>query len=216
MHNEIWFLFTVFMGFFAIMNPIGNIPIFLGLTSDFPPDAQKEIARKSVFQAYLIVAVFVIFGSLIFKLFGISLPAFQIAGGILVFLIGLDLLHARHSKLHQPRPEVPLPEESPDDIALTPLATPILAGPGTISTAINFAGEGEHWVRVVEVMFVFAIICGLTYVAFILSNRINRIIRPRVIRLIGRLMGLILTIMAVQMVLSGVFKAIAIMSHQSL
>jgi len=108
-----------------------------------------------------------------------------------VFLIGLDLLHARHSRMHQPRPEVPLPEESADDIALTPLATPILAGPGTISTAINFAGEGGHWLRIVEVLFVFAVICGLTYVAFILSNRITRVVRPRVIRLIGRLMGLI-------------------------
>ena len=211
MKQDLLFLITVFMGFFAIMNPIGNIPIFLGLTSDFSPEDQKEIARKSVIQAYGIVTVFVVFGSVIFKLFGISLPAFQIAGGILVFLIGLDLLHARHSRMHQPRPEVPLPEESPDDIALTPLATPILAGPGTISTAINFAGEGGHWLRIVEVLFVFAIICGLTYVAFILSNRITRIVRPRVIRLIGRLMGLILTIMAAQMVLSGIFRAIAMM-----
>ncbi|HFB68528.1 MAG TPA: MarC family protein [Calditrichae bacterium] len=211
MKQDLLFLITVFMGFFAIMNPIGNIPIFLGLTSDFSPEDQKEIARKSVVQAYGIVTVFVVFGSVIFKLFGISLPAFQIAGGILVFLIGLDLLHARHSRMHQPRPEVPLPEESPDDIALTPLATPILAGPGTISTAINFAGEGGHWIRIVEVLFVFAIICGLTYVAFILSNRITRIVRPRVIRLIGRLMGLILTIMAAQMVLSGIFRAIAMM-----
>lgn len=211
MKQDLLFLITVFMGFFAIMNPIGNIPIFLGLTSDFSPEDQKEIARKSVVQAYGIVTVFVVFGSVIFKLFGISLPAFQIAGGILVFLIGLDLLHARHSRMHQPRPEVPLPEESPDDIALTPLATPILAGPGTISTAINFAGEGGHWIRIVEVLFVFAIICGLTYIAFILSNRITRIVRPRVIRLIGRLMGLILTIMAAQMVLSGIFRAIAMM-----
>ncbi len=210
-HNELVFLLTVFMGFFAIMNPIGNIPIFMGLTSDFPPEVQREIARKSVLQAYIIVAIFVVFGSLIFKLFGISLPAFQIAGGILVFLIGLDLLHARHSKMHQPRPNVPLPEESPDDIALTPLATPILAGPGTISTAINFAGEGGHWVKIAEVMFVFAVICGLTYLAFILSNRISRAVRPRVIRLVGRLMGLILTIMAVQMILSGIFRAIAMM-----
>ncbi len=211
MKQDMGFLITVFMGFFAIMNPIGNIPIFMGLTSDFSADVQREIARKSVLQAYGIVAVFVIFGSVIFKLFGISLAAFQIAGGILVFLIGLDLLHAQHSKMHQPRPDVPLPEESPDDIALTPLATPILAGPGTISTAINFAGEGGHWVKIVEVMFVFAIICGLTYLAFILSNRITRAVRPRVIRLVGRLMGLILTIMAVQMVLSGVFRAAEVM-----
>ncbi|MEJ2617168.1 MAG: MarC family protein, partial [Ignavibacteriaceae bacterium] len=102
MYGILIFASTVFMGFFAIMNPIGNMPIFLGLVEGIDKSEQKKIAWKSVSLAFIIVAAFSIFGSLIFKAFGITLPAFQIGGGLLIFVVGYQLLHGKESAMHHP------------------------------------------------------------------------------------------------------------------
>jgi len=78
--------FTVFMGFFAMLNPVGNLPVFIGMVSDFDRKTQRKVALRSVIVAFVIIAVFSIFGHVIFRMFGITLPAFQIAGGLIVFL----------------------------------------------------------------------------------------------------------------------------------
>ena len=123
--------FTVFMGFFAMLNPIGNLPVFLGMVSGFDRDTQRKVALRSVFVAFVIITVFCIFGHIIFRLFGITLPAFQIAGGIIVFIIGFNLLNAKDSTMHT---QAPLAREDlekmAEDMAITPLGTPLLAGPG--------------------------------------------------------------------------------------
>jgi len=96
---------TVFMGFFAIMNPIANVPIFLGLTSDDDRQTTRAVALQSLVLAFLVIAVFSIAGKIIFELFGITLPAFRITGGLLVFLIGFHMLQGSHSSVHHPDAE---------------------------------------------------------------------------------------------------------------
>ncbi len=86
---------TVFMGFFAMLNPIGNLPVFLGMVQDFDDRTQKKVALRAVLAAFIIIAVFTVFGHIIFRMFGITLPAFQIAGGIIVFIIGFQMLNAK-------------------------------------------------------------------------------------------------------------------------
>ena len=92
---------TVFMGFFAIMNPIANVPIFLGLTDEDDQQTTKAVALRSLLLAFLIIAIFSLAGKVIFELFGITLPAFRITGGLLVFLIGFHMLNGKQSSVHQ-------------------------------------------------------------------------------------------------------------------
>ena len=92
---------TVFMGFFAIMNPIANVPIFLGLTGDDDQQTTKAVALRSLMLTFLIIAIFSVAGKLIFEMFGITLPAFRITGGLLVLLIGFNMLQGDHSSVHQ-------------------------------------------------------------------------------------------------------------------
>jgi multiple antibiotic resistance protein len=209
MHDFILFSGTVFMGFFAIMNPIANTPIFLGLTQEMPKKERNITAFKSVFFAFLIVAIFCVSGHLIFKLFGITLPAFQIGGGILLFFVGYELLHGRPSHIQYPKTEKH--EKITDkyngsslDIAVSPLAIPILAGPGTISTAVNFVGSNTTILNTITVIVLFAIMCLITYVFFIAGDKLVSFLGKGGIRVIARLMGLILTIIAVQMVIIGI------------
>jgi multiple antibiotic resistance protein len=193
---------TVLMGFFAIMNPIGNAPIYIGLVEGYSDAEKGRVARKSVLFAFIIVSIFVIFGGIIFKMFGISIQAFQMAGGILLFLVGYQLLHGSESKMHHPHPDERL--DGSDDVAISPLAVPILAGPGTISSALSFTATSSSPSHVAVVVVVFAFVCLLTYLAFIYSERIMVLLKLDLIKVVSRLMGLILTIIAVQMVIQGI------------
>ena len=135
---------TVLLAFFAIMNPIANAPLFLALTEEFDSGVKRMIALRSVGIAFIIISAFAIGGREIFSAFGITLPAFRIAGGMMIGLIGYHMLQGQNSSLHTPTQEDN--EKSRDaalDIAITPLAIPILAGPGTIATAMNFAAQSS-------------------------------------------------------------------------
>jgi len=205
MHQEIIFALSTFMGFFAIMNPIANTPVFVGLTADISSANRKKTAFKAVLVAFVIIALFSFMGNIIFKLFGITLYAFKLAGGVLLFFVGFDLLQGKQSKVHHPKSEN-TSDESQDsgDIAVSPLALPILAGPGTISTAMNFIGPSSDLVHISTVVVSFAALCILTYVMFISGNWIVKKIGSNLIKVITRIMGLILTVMASQMLIEGV------------
>ncbi len=208
MQDIILFSSTVAMGFFAIMNPIGNMPIFIGLVDGLDKAEQKKIAFKSVFTAFVIVSVFTVFGGIIFKAFGLSLPAFQIGGGILIFIVGYQLLHGKESGIHHPDPkEKEIDQSSEEDIAISPLAIPILAGPGTISTAMNFTGSKVSNEHTIIVVAVFAIMCVVTYFFFVFGEKIVSYFKKGVIKVITRMMGLIITIISVQMVIEGIHNA---------
>jgi multiple antibiotic resistance protein len=199
---------TVFMGFFAIMNPIANTPIFLGLTEEQPANVRRRVAMKAVLTAFVLVVIFALLGKVIFQLFGITLPAFRIMGGILVALIGYQMLHGRQSAVHQLEgKDQQASLEAALGIAVTPLAIPILAGPGTIATAMNYAstrGNGELFITVAA----FALLCFITYVFFIYGDRLVRYLGPAGIGVITRIMGLILAVIGVQMLIAGVAGAI--------
>jgi len=198
--DEIYnFGITVLMGFFAIMNPIGNAPIYIGLVEGYSDAEKGRIARKSVLFAFIIVSIFVILGGIIFKVFGITIQAFQIAGGILLFLVGYQLLHGNESRMHHPNPNEKV--GGSNDVAISPLAVPILAGPGTISSALSFTATNSTPSHVAVVVGVFAFVCLLTYLAFVYSEKIMALLKPDLIKVASRLMGLILTIIAVQMMI---------------
>ncbi|NPB09318.1 MAG: NAAT family transporter [Thermodesulfobacteria bacterium] len=200
------YILQVFSGFLAIMNPIGNVPVFISLVEGFDEATKRRVAKKAALSAFLICSVFVIMGNLIFRFFGITLPAFRIAGGILVFLIAYQLLRGKHSRQHHPGEEEH-EENDPDSLAVTPLGTPILAGPGTITTAMSFVGGKEHFPALVITLSVFGVVCFLTYLCFIYGEAIFERLGRTKIGVITRLMGLILAVIAVQMVMEGLVEA---------
>lgn len=188
---------TVFTGFFAIMNPIANAPIFVGLVADVDGATKVKIARKAAVVAFLIVAAFIIGGKYIFEVFGIGIPAFKIAGGILIFYVGFEMLMSQKSKIHTAT------SSEDDNVAISPLAIPILAGPGTIVTAMNYVSDADL-TRIIIVSIISALMIFLNYAAFTMSDWIIGKLGSSLISVIGKLMGLILTIIGVEMVAQGV------------
>jgi multiple antibiotic resistance protein len=200
---------SVFLGFFAIMNPIANTPVFLGLTAGDDPATQRKIAAKALIASFAIILVFAAAGKLIFSLFGITLPAFRITGGVLVALVGFHMLQGgEHSSVQHPSEEDK--QKSLDaelEVAITPLAMPILAGPGTIATAMNFASAGTTTEFVVTVG-AFFLLCVITFYFFVSGERFVKYIGDNGIKVITRLMGLILAVIGVQMLIHGIGGAV--------
>ena len=210
MHNIITVAITVFMGFFAIMNPISNTAVFVGMTESMTDSERKTVAVKSLITAFGIVAVFCLLGKAIFDVFGITLPALRIAGGILVFLVGYQMLQGSSSKMQTPKDGVENIDVDVTDIAISPLAVPLLSGPGAIATAMNYSA-GNIWHTLITVV-TFGVLCLITYVCFILGPRLLKFIGKGGINILTRLMGLILAVIAVQMIIAGVHDTIVLFS----
>ena len=189
---------SVFTGFIAIMNPIANVPIFLAFVQDADDTTKEKINKKATTIAFLIVFIFVLLGKFIFELFGITIPAFKIAGGILLFYVGFEMLQSKKSEIKHLKKVV-----VDENIAVSPLAIPILAGPGTIVTAMSFVSD-NNYIHIAIVIFVFAIICYMTYLAFRYSKYIVRKLGNNLITVTGKLMGLILAIMGIGMIIQGI------------
>lgn len=200
---------TIFMGFFAIMNPLGNVPIFIALVKGYDKDIQRKVAITSVVTAFTIVAIFSVFGHYIFQLFGITLPAFQIAGGLILFVIGYNMLNAKTNTIHQDVPtSLQEIKKEAKFLGITPLGIPILAGPGTISAAMNFIAANSSIVNIFVVVGIFLVMCILTFLAFISGRWITQKVDSNIITVISRIMGLILTIIAIQMLIMGIGGAV--------
>jgi multiple antibiotic resistance protein len=188
---------TVFMAFFAIMNPIANTAVFAGLTGEIDNAEKTKVAIKSLTITFVIILLFSLLGKSIFHLFGITLPALRIAGGVLIFIVGYHMLQGKSSNLHTSQ------ETDYSDISVSPLAIPILAGPGTIATAMNYSASGG-WGEIVVTISVFAVLCVVTFFCFIFSTKIISIIGESGLNIVTRLMGLILSVIGTQMLIVGI------------
>ncbi|QYK00425.1 MarC family protein [Shewanella psychrotolerans] len=193
---------TVFLGFFAIMNPIANTAAFAGLVGGKSKAEQIKIASKALIITFIVILSFALLGKAIFHLFSITISALRITGGILVFLVGYHMLNGHGSKMHSAEGN----EET--DIAVSPLAVPLLAGPGTIATAMNYSSSGGITGILVTVS-VFAVMCLITFVCFIFSSKILAVIGESGLSIVTRLMGLILAVMGTQMVITGVTSVVS-------
>jgi multiple antibiotic resistance protein len=199
---------SAFAAFFAIMNPIANTPVFLSLTEELDERQTRSVAFRSIFLAFVIVAAFSLAGGFLLHLFGITLSAFRIAGGLLVALVGYHLLQGGHSPVHNANEaDMVTAKDSEMDIAVSPLGMPLLAGPGTIITGMNYAAGGSPQ-RLAIVLAAFSMICLLTYCCFICGRRLTRFLRKSLVRVISRLMGLILSVIGTQMVIEGIIGVV--------
>lgn len=195
----IWeYSLTVFMAFFAIMNPIANIPIFVKLTEGQNEKKKKEIAKTASIVAFLIVLAFILIGQYIFQIFGLTIPAFKVFGGILIFFIGFEMLQSKKTDVH-----IQGASAFDDGLAISPLAIPILAGPGTIVTAMNFVVKANILYLGITV-FIFGLIVLMTYYAFIYSGYIVRFVGDKNFVIVGKIMGLIIGVLGANMLIQGI------------
>jgi multiple antibiotic resistance protein len=198
MENLWLFAIAVFTGFFAINSPAGNIPVFISLTKQADKETKKKISRKATFTAFVIVTGFIILGKYVFDLFGITIPAFKITGGILIFFVGFEMIRSQESSIDN-QTEINFNE----GISISPLAIPILAGPGTIVTAMNFTTNATY-LQLAIIVVMLGLIMWLNYLAFISSEYLVRYIGKNKITVIEKIMGLIIAIIGTSMFIEGV------------
>ncbi len=194
------FALMAFTGLFAIINPIGNAPIFISLTDNLDRSHQKAIALKAVTVAFILLAVFVIFGYALFNVLNISIQAFRITGGLLVVKVGFDMINSK-PKEHNPSS---LPETPDMSIAISPLATPIIVGPGTLSTAVSLVGQENKIENSVIIILSAAIILTLSYFIFISSTTLVEKIGKEALNVITKIMGLLIASIGIQMVITSI------------
>lgn len=187
---------------FFLVDPFAVIPLFLAVTSDASVPVRRQVARRSAFTCAIVLCAFALAGSLIFKLFGITLPAFKIAGGIILLQIGIDMLQAKQSG-QRATPEETEEGAAKEDASIIPLGMPMLAGPGAISTVMVLIGEShEVWKR--GVVYAAILITSLAaYLVLAGAGRVRRYMGETGIRILMRLMGLLLVALAVQFIANG-------------
>jgi multiple antibiotic resistance protein len=182
---------------FVIVDPIAAVPAFLAMTPHTIPSARVRMAWLACSIAAGVLLIFALAGRWIFNMLGITVPAFQIAGSAVLFVIALDMLQARRSKV-QETPEETAAGEAKDDIAITPLGVPMLAGPGAISTSLILYSQAADWAQRAALCASILVVCGASYVILRLSARGAARLSPLAMKITARLMGLLLAAVAVQ------------------
>ena len=207
MHSEIVsHLIVTFGSVFAIVDPFAALPIFVALTADRTPPARRRIALRAAITCFGVLTVFAAAGSLIMTFFSISLPAFKIAGGILLFGVGMEMLRAKPSSTRSTAEEES-EAQGKEDLAIIPLGLPLLAGPGAIATVMVLAGKAETYPKRGSVFFAIVVVSAITFVVLRSAELVARGLGRTGINLIGRIMGLILAATAVQFVIDGLREA---------
>lgn len=199
------FMIHVIVSLFAVSNPIGNVPLFITLTEGYSEKERSQTAKKAIVVSFMILIAFLLAGRLIFKLFGIDIHALRIAGGIFIFGIAYNLLNAKESHVQNPHSDEKAESKEKADVSVTPLAIPIIAGPGTIATVMSLT-PGSHQVtlHLLAILIGIVVVLAMTYYAFHYSSFIMRKMGKTEMNVVTRLMGLILAVVAVEMIGAGI------------
>jgi multiple antibiotic resistance protein len=187
---------------FIIVDPFSTIPAFVVMTEHDSAQKRLRMARQAAWTCFLVLAAFAFAGSMIFKVFSITLPAFKIAGGLLLFLVAVDMLQARRSPTQESAEERAAGSEK-EEVGISPIGIPMLAGPGAISTVMVLMGQSTHWWQAVPVFSAIALTAAVSYYILAGANRVRGVLGEIGSRILGRLMGLVLVAIAVQFVLNG-------------
>jgi len=194
------FALLAFTSFFTLINPLGVIPIFVAMTSGLDEKNRAKTARKASFVALLTIVIFALTGQLLFKFFGISVNSFRMVGGIIFFFMGMDMLQARLSRVELKKSEV---KTYVNDISITPLAIPMICGPGAITNAIVLMEDAAGFDQKVILLVAIFIIMLITYLGLKYSSKITTFIGETGNNVMMRLMGLIVMVIAVEFFFAG-------------
>ena len=193
--------FYALLAFFAILNPISNLPAYMALVADDSQKISRKIAFRSLLIAFVIITVFIFSGDFIFKVFGITIVSFRIAGGILVAVIGYHMINGNHSPSYKGMEQQAV-NSDPMSIAISPLAMPLFAGPGTITTALSLANGGLQNQLITVVAF--ALLCVITYLLLRSAKQIAGFLGENLMKIITKMMGLLLFSIGIQMIIVSV------------
>ncbi len=199
------FFVYAFTSIFVIVNPVSGILTFLSLTEGMSDNERKLTARRSVMVACILAIVFAITGELILRLFNITVDSLRVAGGALLFLVAIDMLHARTSR------ESVTPEEMNDaskrkDVSIFPIATPLLTGPGAITTVIVVIRTGKTIELKIVTVLAILLIFAITFLVFRSAGKMHKILGVTISLVITRIMGLILGAIAVDFIATGAWN----------
>jgi multiple antibiotic resistance protein len=187
----------VFVTLFVIMDPIGNVPVFLVVTEGRGPAARRAAAAQASLTAAVVILTFAAFGGVLLDVLGISVEALQVSGGLLLVLVALELLHP-------PSTDQRIRRSADMNVAFVPLGTPLLAGPGAIAATMFYIRDADDPAGVAMVVGALVAVFLVIYVVLRLAPTIARVLRPNGIALLARIVGLLLAAIAVQLVASGV------------
>ncbi len=193
-------LITAFATLFVIVDPIGLAPIFVALTQGMNARERRRIGLRAVVISAIVLAVFALFGDGLLRAIGISMPAFQIAGGVLLFLTALDMLFQRRTER---REEQGANAEDDHDPSVFPLATPLIAGPGAIATMILLSNKAEGIAGQFAVQGVMLLVLGCVLALFFMASGIERALGRTGTLVVTRLLGMLLAALAIQFVIDG-------------
>jgi multiple antibiotic resistance protein len=193
------FFITSFVTLFVIVDPIGLMPLFVALTQGATTAQRRSIALRSCLTAALLLTLFAVLGEAVLGFIGISMPAFRVAGGALLFLTALDMLFERRSKRREDRTE----SEEFNDPSVFPMAIPLIAGPGSIATVILLAGQVPGVEGLALVLGVMATVLGCVLVLFLAAGLFERLLGKTGIEVVTRLLGMLLAALSVQFILDG-------------
>jgi multiple antibiotic resistance protein len=199
------FALVAFTSVLFIVDPVAAIPTYLVITQQETPVERRRTARRACIAMTLLLIFFAATGTMLFRAFGITLPAFRTAGGLILWYVAMDMLQGER-RTQEGREEL-VEGQAKEDVAITPLAIPMLAGPGAISTAIVVAGQAHGFAETLIVYGAIVLTGGISFLSLRLGEPLLRRLGKTGIRVVTRIMGLILAAVAVQFVFSGIKEA---------
>ena len=204
------FFVTAFVSLFVTLDPIGNVPIFLSITPHNSEAERASMIARAVLVVFIVLVVFALCGNLIFRFFGVTIEAFRIVAGLLLLKIAFDMMEAKPARVRH-TPEEDAEGAKREDVAIIPLAIPLLSGPGTISSVVALTGQAVKSPSVVPMFGILLLAIALNVLIAFLALRsatpITRLLKETGTRVFTRIMGLILAAIAVQFVLTGIKEA---------
>ncbi len=199
--NELFtFGLLCFTSFFTLTNPLGAMPVFMTMTMELDEVERRKVALRASLVSFLIMMMFAISGDFLFRFFGISIDSLRIVGGIIFLIMGMDMLQARLVKTKVKDSEV---KNYVNDISITPLAIPMLCGPGTITNAIVMWNRAADWEMKTMMVLAVVVVIALVYCILRSSSRIIKLLGETGNNVMMRLMGLIVMVIAVEFFFSG-------------
>lgn len=204
------FFLTAFVSLFVTLDPIGNVPIFLTITPHNSEAERASMVTRAVLVVFGVLVLFALCGNLIFRLFGVTIEAFRIVAGLLLLKIAFDMMEAKPARVRH-TPEEDAEGAQRHDVAIIPLAIPLLSGPGSISNVIALTGQATKSPKVLTAFSLLLLAIALNVLIAFVSLRsataITRLLRESGMRILTRVMGLILAAIAVQFILTGIKDA---------
>ena len=200
--SYVTFLLVALSSIFFLVDPFAAIGTFLAITANLDAPRRKLMARKASLTCFIVLTTFALIGKFIFRMFGITLPAFEIAGGLILLLIGLDMLQAKRSATQEASGDAEEASEK-EDVGIVPLGIPMLAGPGAISSVMVLVGQAAKLWEVATIVGVIAFTAWISYWVLASADRVRKFMGETGIRILVRIMGLLLVALAVQFFVNG-------------